>query len=177
MPIVMMPSLVAQLKEALALSDDIDSPSTLPVLSVYDLYDKKEKIGEGQFAEVYRVIHRITGKEYALKTVRKRKIPKGKEKILKREIEILSRIAGHSNIVGLLSHDSFFETDRSFHLIMELCTGGELFDVIIARGYLAESEAALIMYQVLDAVRYLHSKGIVHRDLKVTLVYSLSCPF
>ncbi|KAI9179853.1 hypothetical protein H9P43_005184 [Blastocladiella emersonii ATCC 22665] len=163
-----MPSLFAQLKEALTPED---RPRTRdgepePLLSVYDLYEKKEKLGEGHFAEVYRVVHRETGKEYALKTIKKKRIPRGKEKVIKREIDILARVAGHPNIVGLLPHDSFFETDRSFHLVMELCTGGELFDVIVSRGYLAESEAALIIHQILGALAFLHSQGIVHRDLK-----------
>ncbi|KAI9222108.1 kinase-like domain-containing protein [Blastocladiella britannica] len=163
-----MPSLLAQLKEALTPED---RPRTREgvvdtLTSVWDLYEKKEKIGEGHFAEVYRVVHKETGKEYALKSIKKKKIPKGKEKVVKREIDILARVAGHKNIVGLVPEDGFFETDRSFHLVMELCNGGELFDVIVSRGYLAESEAALIVYQILEAVGFLHEINIVHRDLK-----------
>ncbi|ORZ40149.1 kinase-like domain-containing protein [Catenaria anguillulae PL171] len=163
-----MPSLLSQLKDALTPDDRPRTRDgvTETLTSVWDLYEKKEKIGEGHFAEVFRVAHKETGKEYALKSIKKKRIPKGKEKVIKREIDILARVAGHKHIVGLLSHDSFFETDRSFHLVMELCNGGELFDVIVARGYLAESEAALIIYQILDAVTFLHSQGIVHRDLK-----------
>ena len=49
---------------------------------------------------------------------------------------------------------------------MDLCTGGELFDHIVQRGYYYEQDAALITKTVLDAVMYLHSHGIVHRDIK-----------
>ncbi|KAJ3367079.1 hypothetical protein GGF32_000141 [Allomyces javanicus] len=168
-----MPSLLAQIKGALALDANASNttrahhaPAAGELASVQDIYEKMEKIGEGHFAEVHRVVHRETGQSYALKTIKKKRIPKGKDKVVKREIDILSRVAGHPNIVGLLPEDSFFETDRSYHLVMTLCTGGELFDVIVQRGYLAESEAALIVHQVTEALKYLHSIGIVHRDIK-----------
>merc|ERR1711939_564326 len=49
---------------------------------------------------------------------------------------------------------------------MELMTGGELFDHIIERGCLVETEAVAIIRKLCDAIRYLHGKEIVHRDLK-----------
>lgn len=45
-------------------------------------------------------------------------------------------------------------------------TGGELFDQIIARGTYSEREAADVVRQILQAINYMHSKGIAHRDLK-----------
>lgn len=50
---------------------------------------------------------------------------------------------------------------------MELVTGGELFDSIVARGHYTEADAALLIYKILKAVDYLHDLGIAHRDLKV----------
>lgn len=52
-------------------------------------------------------------------------------------------------------------------------SGGELFDRIIAKGNYTEKDASQLIYQVLDAVFYLHNKDIVHRDLKVRLQLNL----
>lgn len=46
---------------------------------------------------------------------------------------------------------------------MELCSGGELFDQIVARGHFSEQDAVGIMRALLDFVAFAHSKHIVHR--------------
>ncbi|ETE61168.1 Calcium/calmodulin-dependent protein kinase type IV, partial [Ophiophagus hannah] len=59
-----------------------------------------------------------------------------------------------------------FETPTEITLILELVTGGELFDRIVERGFYSERDAAHVVKQILEAVSYLHSNGVVHRDLK-----------
>ena len=58
-----------------------------------------------------------------------------------------------------------YETDKNMYIIMEQVNGGELFEHI--RSYeLEEKEVALIMYQLVEAIQYMHFAGIIHRDLK-----------
>ncbi|KAI9182978.1 hypothetical protein H9P43_003894 [Blastocladiella emersonii ATCC 22665] len=131
-----------------------------------DVYERGARLGSGTFADVYMVTHKRTGSKYALKTMRKRKL-KGREKVVAREIEVLATLATHPNIVGLVDgDDAFFDTPDAYHLVMELCTGKELFDSIVERGFYSERDAVNVVAQVLDAVKFCHDHGVVHRDLK-----------
>ncbi|XP_007665603.1 calcium/calmodulin-dependent protein kinase type 1 isoform X2 [Ornithorhynchus anatinus] len=78
----------------------------------------------------------------------------------------------HPNIVAL---DDIYESGGHLYLIMQLVSGGELFDRIVEKGFYTERDASRLIRQVLDAVKYLHDMGIVHRDLKPEnlLYYSL----
>ncbi|XP_016371134.1 calcium/calmodulin-dependent protein kinase type 1D-like [Sinocyclocheilus rhinocerous] len=69
----------------------------------------------------------------------------------------------HDNVVGL---EDFYETRTHYYLVMELVSGGELFDRILDRGVYTEKDASCVIKQVLEAVSYLHQNSIVHRDLK-----------
>ena len=68
----------------------------------------------------------------------------------------------HRNVVRLYE---MYDTPRHLYLVMELLTGGELFDRIVSRGSYSEKEAAKIVKQVGEACQYMHSQGVVHRDL------------
>ena len=80
------------------------------------------------------------------------------ELLLLRELE-------HSSIVPLWD---VFETDAEVFLVMMHCEGGELFDRVVSKHVYTERDAAEVCYRVLDALRYLHGKGIIHRDVKVS---------
>jgi len=77
-------------------------------------------------------------------------------------VDILKRVK-HENIVCL---KDMHETSDKLYLVMELVTGGELFDKIVEKGSYSEKEASNIVGKILSAVEYLHSNGIAHRDLK-----------
>lgn len=82
--------------------------------------------------------------------------------MLKNEIDILLCV-NHPYVIRCYD---FFETAEELYIVMELVTGGELFDRICQRDSYSEAEAKIVLFQLCQAVLYLHKKGIVHRDLK-----------
>lgn len=118
------------------------------------------KIGQGSYGSVTRGTNKATGAVRAIKTISKSQV-KNIERF-RQEIAIMKQL-DHPNIIKLFET---FEDARNIYLVMELCTGGELFDRIIELGHLTEHQAAILMQQVLRAVHYMHQNGVMHRDLK-----------
>jgi len=128
---------------------------------IEEYWDIKDKLGQGSFGTVRRCIRKSDGQEAAVKIIRKRDLNKKELKTLDREAEILTK-ATHPNCVLLYD---IFDTKHHLYLVMELCTGGELFDAICEQNF-NERDAAKVVRQITEALIYLHEKGIVHRDLK-----------
>jgi calcium-dependent protein kinase len=82
---------------------------------------------------------------------------------VRQEVAIMDHLSGHPNVVKL---EDVFEDKRNVHMVMEICTGGELFDRIVARGHYSEKSAAQIIRAIVLVVAHCHSMGVVHRDLK-----------
>jgi calcium-dependent protein kinase len=82
---------------------------------------------------------------------------------VRQEVSIMDHLSGHANVVKLVD---VFEDKRNVHIVMELCTGGELFDRIVARGHYSEKSAAQIIRAIVEVVAHCHTMGVVHRDLK-----------
>ncbi|XP_076231515.1 calcium/calmodulin-dependent protein kinase I isoform X3 [Calliopsis andreniformis] len=130
--------------------------------SVEDKYILKELLGTGAFSEVRLAESKEKpGQMFAVKIIDKKAL-KGKEDSLENEIKVLRRLT-HPNIVQLLET---FEDKHKVYLVMELVTGGELFDRIVEKGSYTEKDASGLIRQVLEAVDYMHEQGVVHRDLK-----------
>ncbi|CAN0024423.1 unnamed protein product [Ectocarpus sp. 12 AP-2014] len=140
---------------------------------VEDFYDVREMIGHGTSGEVRRAINRTTGKEVAVKVIETRKFaltPGLTPKELVQEAEMLKRV-DHEYIIKL--EDIFqaregccWSREGAVYLVMDLVSGGDLFDRIVEKGVYAEDLAQELLFRVLTAVDYLHSQDIVHRDLK-----------
>ncbi|XP_077429810.1 calcium/calmodulin-dependent protein kinase type 1D-like [Vanacampus margaritifer] len=130
-----------------------------PVNNIKDVFDFKGKMGSGSFSEVFMVREKKTGKLFALKCLKKKHLTHSN---LENEINVLKRIK-HDNVVGL---EDFYESRTHYYLVMQLVSGGELFDRILDKGVFTEKDASLVIKQVLEAVGYLHENSIVHRDLK-----------
>lgn len=146
-------------------SDEINvtSNSNAQNKKIIEDYIIKDTIGKGTFSVVKLGEHIKTKKKVAIKILDKEKI-KSKEDLtrIKREIKILS-ILDHPNIIKTYK---ISETPKKYYIIMEYCEGGELFDYIVEKERLDEFESSIFFYQLINALDYIHSKGVAHRDLK-----------
>mmetsp|Transcript_106487 Transcript_106487/g.168146 ORF Transcript_106487/g.168146 Transcript_106487/m.168146 type:complete len:504 (+) Transcript_106487:64-1575(+) len=134
----------------------IDNPG-----KITDFYDiDKKKLGEGSYGSVSKCTNKSTGVSRAVKSISKAQM-KNLERF-KAEIAIM-KIMDHPNIIKLYES---FEDNRCIYLVMELSTGGELFDRIIDAGHFTESQAACVMQHMFRAIFYMHENHICHRDLK-----------
>ncbi|XP_025870052.2 serine/threonine-protein kinase H2 [Vulpes vulpes] len=123
-------------------------------------YDIKALIGTGNFSKVVRVEQKTTKKPFAIKVVETR-VREGRE-ACDSELTILRRVS-HQYIVQLVE---IFEAQDRVYMVMELATGGELFDRLMTQGSFTEHDAVRILQMVADGIRYLHALRITHRDLK-----------
>ncbi|MCL7041764.1 hypothetical protein MKW94_001400 [Papaver nudicaule] len=132
--------------------------------NIRDLYAFGRKLGQGQFGTTYLCTEISTGNEYACKSISKRKLI-SKEDLddVRREIQIMHHLSGHKNIVTI---KGAYEDSLYVHIVMELCSGGELFDRIIQRGHYSERKAAELTRIIVGVVEACHSLGVMHRDLK-----------
>jgi calcium-dependent protein kinase len=135
---------------------------TYSTTDIRTVYKFEKLIGGGHFGTV-RIAHPISDpeKSYAVKSLLRESIRK-EVKLLESELQILKTL-DHPNII------KFYETYvdyRYVHIVMELCTGGELFDRIVEAQKFSEAKAAKLMQKILSAVKHLHEHGIAHRDLK-----------
>lgn len=128
-------------------------------------YRKGKLLGKGGFARVHELVDVRTQQVYAGKIIPRCQVsrPGQKEKIL-REID-LHRPLVNKHVVRL--HD-FFGDAENIYIILEYCPRKSLVHLLKQRGgQLPEAEVAVLMRQLADGVRYTHSQGVVHRDLKL----------
>lgn len=140
--------------------------------NITEHYEIGSFLGKGSFSVVKKAVNKRTGQEVAVKVIDKTSI-NVKVESLKTEVQILMNVH-HKNIVNLLD---VYEDETRVYLVMDLMTGGELFDRICQdnpNGY-SEKEASVLIAKIIGAVQYLHTKGIIHRDLKPENLLFSSC--
>jgi len=129
-----------------------------------DKYEIIKEIGSGGFSRCLQVKNKTTGLLFACKELAKKNLSDYEG--LMREVNLMIKL-DHPNIIKLYE---VYENDKSIYLIMELCTGGELFDRIVENTengkQFTEKQAANLFRQMMSAINYCHKNGIVHRDLK-----------
>lgn len=126
-------------------------------------YHLGRTLGEGTFAKVKFARNCETGENFAIKILDKDKLLKHKMiDQIKREISTMKLIR-HPNVIRMYE---VMASKSKIYIVLELVTGGELFDKITSRGRLKEDEARKYFQQLINAVDYCHSRGVFHRDLK-----------
>ncbi|KAL0410212.1 UNVERIFIED_CONTAM: Calcium-dependent protein kinase [Sesamum latifolium] len=142
----------------------VDSVLQRKTENLKDKYTLGKKLGQGQFGTTFLCLEKETNKEFACKTIAKRKLTTEEDvEDVRREIRIMHHLAGHPNVISIVGA---YEDAVAVHLVMELCAGGELFDRIIQRGHYTERKAAELARTIVSVVEACHSLGVMHRDLK-----------
>jgi calcium-dependent protein kinase len=138
----------------------------IPIDEIYEGVHDGPVLGTGVSGVVRKVKHRRTGVAYAVKCLDLGLIRDERGlQALRDEIFIMCHL-DHPNIVRL---DEVYESRTEIYLIQELCWGGDLFDRLDEQPdyHYSEASCARLVKQMLSSVRYLHSKNIIHRDLKL----------
>mmetsp|Transcript_21124 Transcript_21124/g.41259 ORF Transcript_21124/g.41259 Transcript_21124/m.41259 type:complete len:462 (-) Transcript_21124:24-1409(-) len=135
--------------------------------SVSDCWELRNVLGKTHFSEVRLCVRRGSCEEQALKVISKRTLARSRgknpSKSLTDEAELL-RSLQHQAIVRF---EDWFETEDSLYLVMEFVPGGDLFSSVVREGIFQEDQAQRLFREVCEAVAYLHTEGVVHRDLKL----------
>ena len=170
-----------------ALSNSLTKSKTPVVINKEENIDIKyhifydRELGRGTKTIVRKAIERSTGKQYAVKSVRRDDTKEASH--MRKEIDLLSDV-DHYSIIDL---HAAYEDEDYIHMIMDECKGGELYQYVLDRvrtvknangvkeskATINERTAAAIVRKVVDSVAYLHEHNIVHRDLKVSMYWCI----
>jgi len=139
--------------------------------SITDKYKLGRVLGIGSFSIVKEAVNKLTGEKFACKIINHSEDSAGgavagtKSLLDDVELEIsLHASLLHGNILRLVE---YYRTEKKIFVVMELLTGGELLGALNDRGSFPESDARELFAQLLHACAYIHSRGIVHRDIKL----------
>ncbi|GFZ02561.1 calcium-dependent protein kinase 20 [Actinidia rufa] len=154
----------SHIKRVSSVGLQVDSVLQRKTENMKETYSLGRKLGQGQFGTTFLCVEKATGKEFACKSIAKRKLTTEEDvEDVRREIQIMHHLAGHANVISIVGA---YEDAVAVHVVMELCAGGELFDRIIQRGHYTERKAAELARIIVGVVEACHSLGVMHRDLK-----------
>lgn len=153
-----------ELKKLISLSQGTRGGIVPSSSAVMDMYMVGKVVGVGSYGKVRAAWHRLTSSKVAIKTYDKSKLKDPAHwKRVHSEIKIMEQIS-HPRIARMYEA---VETPKRMHLIMECLDGGNLCSYVKAKRRLSEEESKRIFFQILQAIEYLHSLGVSHRDVKL----------
>ena len=121
-------------------------------------------LGKGAFGKVNLALQKLSRRLVAIKSINK-KFLKDEHSLRKIENEIsLLRVMRNKSVVKLYET---FETEKHYLFVMELCAGGDLLSYVRKRRKLNETLAKYLFKQIIEGIGYIHSKNILHRDIKL----------
>ncbi|XP_073087114.1 calcium/calmodulin-dependent protein kinase type 1 isoform X3 [Manis javanica] len=132
-----------------AMPGAVERPSWKQAEDIRDIYNFRDVLGTGAFSEVILAEDKRTQKLVAIKCIAKKAL-EGKEGSMENEIAVLHKIK-HPNIVAL---DDIYESGGHLYLIMQLVSGGELFDRIVEKGFYTERDASRLIFQPENLLYY-----------------------
>lgn len=128
-------------------------------------------MGEGAHCHVFRAIDSVNGEHVAIKALKNNQSETMAD-LFQMEV-VYTEALDHPNFIKVKNYDTVQYIDENGeaqsvpYMVTELAERGELFDIIASTGGLSENFARRVMFQLFNAISYMHGKGIVHRDIKL----------
>jgi len=145
-----------------------DQKKNVPEISYWFVISKKKpimleyefckEISKGDVYTVHKVKEKVSGHKYAVKSFKKTK----ERKLPAQDINNLLTV-NHHNIIRL---KDIYESEKMVYLVLEYANGGKLFESLVEQSNYNETKAASLVRQLLRSTLYLHSKGVIHKNLK-----------
>lgn len=126
------------------------------------LFTLQERLCDGNQSQVIKAVDKKSGDDVIVK-MRGKRFGAGGEGVWRSVLNRMLNLEEHTHVLGL---KDVLEDDKGYYIIMERCSGGELFDFLQTETDVPERECKRIMREILEAVDHIHSRGLIHRDIK-----------